>query len=116
MVHWRSVALVLLQSKTFENKIKRINNNTYKYFENCRVFVDIATCILIGTFVNSLYTCVLECLLILRFLHLVCGYLTKKKFCWGLLCVVIIGVICMTLIVFRTAASSVPLKIGDDDR
>ena len=30
--------------------------------------------------------------------------------------VVINGVICMTLIVFRTAASSVPLKIGDDDR
>ena len=47
VVRWRSVALVLLQSKTFEkkNKIKQ-----YKYFENCRVFVDIATCILIGTF------------------------------------------------------------------
>ena len=79
-------------------------------FWNCRVLL--ATCILISTFVNSLYACVLECLLILRLLHLVCEYL---KIGWGLLCVVISGVICMTLIVFRTAAASVPLKIGDDD-
>ena len=94
----------LLQIKLLKNKIKQ-----YKYFENCRVFVDIATCILIGTFRKSLYTCVLECLLILRFSP--SGlWIAKKKFCWGLLCVVINGVICMTLIVFRTAASSVPLK------
>ena len=39
-----------------------------------------------------------------------------SKIGWGLLCVVINGVICMTLIVFRTAAALVPLKIGDDDR
>ena len=78
-------------------------------FRKLSWFVDIATCILISTFVNSLYTCVLECQLILRFLH-------PKKICWGLLCVVINGVICMTLLVFRTAAASVPLKIGDDDR
>ena len=44
------------------------------------------------------------------------GLWISKKICWGLLCVVINGVICMTLIVFRTAAASVPLKIGDDDR
>ena len=83
-------------------------------FRKLSWFVDIATCILISTFVNSLYTCVLECLLILRFLHLVCGYL--KRFVGVLLCVVFNGVICMTLIVFRTALASVPLKIGDDDR
>ena len=38
------------------------------------------------------------------------GLWISKKICWGLLCV-ISGMICMTLIVFRTTAASVRQKL-----